>query len=112
MRRLYIVFLIFVAGYFALPYVNNFVSNMAFPDKPAPWENIVGLYFPIGATGTAIQSPEFSTMQQCRNWTIGMGNMHRGYGSGGSAEWVCGWGFFRYNAKTGLPNMRGFIQSE
>lgn len=112
MRRFYIIALLLIVGYFTLPFINNFVSNMAFSDKPAPWESIVGLYFPIGATGTAIQSPEFSNMQQCRNWTSGMSNMHRGYGSGGSAEWVCGWGVFRYNSKTGLPNMRGFIQSK
>jgi hypothetical protein len=112
MKRIYIVILIIVGGYFVLPFANNAVSSMAFADKPAPWEGVVGLYFPIGASGKAIQSPEFSNLQQCRNWTAGMGNMHRGYGAGGSAEWVCGWGILRYNTKTGLPNMRGFIQSE
>lgn len=111
MRFLILIFALFVALPYIAPTINDPVSNMAFSQSPAPWEDVVGLYFPIGTSGKPIQSPVFSNLQQCRNWVSGMESMHRGYGSGGT-DWACGWGFIRYDSDTGLPKFRGFIQSE
>ena len=98
--------------YLALPTLSNLVADIASKDRPAPWEQVVGLYFPNGSNGSAIESPRFWTLQQCKNWTSGMKSMHQGYGRGGNASHVCGWGILRTDDKTGLPKMRDFISEE
>jgi hypothetical protein len=112
MRKITPILFIIAFIYLALPTVSNLAANLVSKDRPAPWERVVGLYFPTGASGKPIESPRFSTLQQCRNWTAGMSAMHQGYGRGGNASWVCGWGIIRADSDTGLPKMRDFIQGE
>lgn len=110
LRHPSVIIAIVIAGYFALPTISNFVSNVIFQTKPAPWESVVGLYFPDGARGNAIQSPEFSALSQCKNWAAGMHAMHNSYTAATNSESICGWGIVRANKATGLPKMRDFIQ--
>ena len=112
MRKILPLFFVVVIGYWALPTVSNLIANVASSDRPAPWEQVVGLYFPSGSSGSAIESPRFWTLQQCKNWTNGMKSMHQGYGRGGNASHMCGWGMLRTDSETGLPQMRDFIAGE
>lgn len=112
MKRILPILIALTIGYFILPTVSNLVAGLTFPNKPAPWESVVGLYFPNGATGSSIESPHFGTLRQCKNWSAGMTEMHQGYGRGAAATWVCGWGILRPDKQSGLPKMRDYIQSE
>ena len=112
MMRGLIIIGILAGAWFALPVLSNLAANMVWKDRPAPWEGVVGMYFPEGARAAGIESPRFSSLKQCRNWTAGMSAMHQGYtSSAGSAEWVCGWGILRYDEARGVMNMRDFAQS-
>lgn len=112
MKRLILITILLIGGYFALPTVSNLVANMVWKSSPAPWESVAGMYFPEGARGAGIESPRFSSLKQCRNWAAGMASMHTGYSSAArDAQWVCGWGILRFNDQTGVLSMRDFIQS-
>lgn len=110
MRVSYFVLIGAIVGYIALPTISNMVAGMTFKNEPAPWESVVGLYFPTGSNGSAIESPHFSKLSQCRNWAKGMRDMHLSSGRGANASAVCGWGILRADDKTGLPAMRDFIE--
>jgi len=112
LRRPYFIIIALVIIWFILPIVSNFAANMTFAKSPAPWESVVGLYFPEGSRGSAIESPHFATLSQCKNWTSGMKSMHKGYTANSNGEWVCGWGIIRADKASGLPKMRDFIQGE
>lgn len=112
MRKLTPFIFVAIFIYLALPTISNAIAGLVSPDRPAPWEQVVGLYFPTGASGSAIESPHFWSLKQCKNWTSGMKAMHQGYGRAGNASYVCGWGILRSDSKTGLPEMRDFIQGE
>lgn len=114
MRLILILVVLVFAVPVVAPMINTPLSNMIFKAKPAPWETVIGLYFPTGTSGKPIQSPEFGSLQQCLNWTAGMSAMHRGYAGGsGGAQWACGWGIFiDYKEQTGLPGFRGFTQND
>jgi|GEM_PF-4587516 len=113
MLRNIVIIIFLIGGYFALPVVSNLAANLVWKSGPAPWESVAGMYFPEGPRGAGIESPRFSSLKQCRNWTTGMATMHRGYSSAArDSQWICGWGILRFDEKTGVLKMRDFIQSD
>lgn len=112
MKRSILIIALVVGGYFALPTVSNLTANLVWKSGPAPWESVAGMYFPEGARGNGIESPRFSSLQQCRNWANGMASMHQGYSAAArDAQWVCGWGILRFDEETGVLSMRDIVKS-
>lgn len=91
-QTILIVILLGLLGWFAFGTPVMTVENTLWPSAPAPWENVIGYYYPNKTDHTAgVMTQNSGTIAQCRDWadvTIASSND----GNAEHSEYWCGIG--------------------
>ncbi len=77
--RLILIAAVGVAVWALLGEPKKTAANWLYPNKSAPWEHVVGFFYPNEHDPTEfIESPLLATVAACRDWAIEKTNEHGG----------------------------------
>lgn len=90
--RLILIVMVGAGAWFSLGEPKKQLANWLYPDKAAPWEHVVGFFYPNKHDlSDFIKSPSLVTVASCRDWAFDQAS--KGGGAFGQrSDYECGVG--------------------